>query len=248
MESKTLCIVGCCRDVEPYLEKVLSNIDTIYSWWKECKVVVFENDSKDATRQILENWAMTKGGHIQIVTEDGLHLRIQDRVERLAYIRNRLLFHVPPFFDYMFMVDMDDVFAKPVQKKSFDSCFELNSWSVITANTDKYYDIWALRVPGLIDYDCWERYYEMRAQGIPKSLAESEAIWRLEEIMTRKKDVMFVHSAFNGGALYRISSIQSCCKFAGRTSAGKEICEHVPFQTCIRSHGNRILFNPNFKL
>lgn len=247
MESKTLCIVGCCKNVEQFLPSVLGNFDTIASWWKECKIVIYENDSTDRTSAILHEWK-AKGGHREIIQETNLSQRYPSRTERLAYIRNRLLYHVPPFFDYMFMVDMDDVFTQPVQKKSFESCFELNSWNVMTANTDAYYDIWALRVPGLIEYDCWEKYFELIAKGMPKSLAEAESIGRIGEFMHRRKDIMNVHSAFNAGALYKISSIHPCCKFVGKTTAGKEICEHVPFQTCLRSHGNRILFNPNFKL
>lgn len=248
MESKTLCIVGCCRDVEPYIEKVLSNIDTIYSWWKECKVVIFENDSTDNTRKILQNWIESMGGHRQIVTEDGLSTRIQGRVDRLAYIRNRLLFHVPPTFDYMLMMDMDDITEKPIRKESFDSCFGVNDWEVMTSNTDWYYDIWALRVPNIIEFDCWKLYYEIIQQGFSNEDASWKAIEKYKEWMSRVQNILPVYSAFNGAALYKISAIHACCRFSGRTTDGKEICEHVPFQTCLRSHGARIFFNPKFKL
>lgn len=246
METKTLCIVGCCRDVESYLEKVLTNIDSIYSWWKECKVVIFENDSTDNTRKILNEWVASRGGHREIVTEDGLHSRIPDRVERLAYIRNRLLFHVPPTFDYMLMIDLDDVTQNPISKQSFESCFETNDWDVMTGNTSWYYDIWALRVPNVIEFDCWDRYYEIVRQGFSTQDASWKAIEKYKEWMSHVDKLLPVYSAFNAAVLYKVSMIRQCCRFSGKTN-GKSICEHVPFQTCLRSHGARIIFNPNFK-
>lgn len=246
MDTKTLCIVGTCQNVEPFLSQVLANFTTIASWWKECKIVIYENDSIDNTAALLHEWK-SKGGHIEIVQETNLRDRYPNRVERLAYIRNRLLHYVPPFFDYMFMVDMDDLFAKPVQKASFEACFELKSWSVMTAATDWYYDIWALRVPGLIEFDCWQEYYRLQRIGRSEQQAKFDAIEKYREIMSHQKDIVLVHSAFNAGALYKISDIRSCCRFVGKLN-GIEICEHVPFQACIRSHGSRILFNPKFKL
>lgn len=247
METSSLCIVGCCYNVEQFLPKVLENFDTIASWWKECKIIIYENDSTDNTSVLLHEWK-SKAPNREIIQETNLKDRYPNRVERLAYIRNRLLYYVPPSFDYMFMVDMDDVFVNPIQKKSFESCFELKSWSVMTANTDWYYDIWALRIPGLIEFDCWEQYYTLLRQGLPEKIATFESIEKFKEIMSHKKEIVNVHSAFNAGALYKVSSIRTCCRFSGRRVDGREICEHVPFQTCIRSHGNRILFNPKFKL
>jgi hypothetical protein len=247
MDTKTLCIVGACQNVEAFLPQVLANLTTISSWWKECKIVIYENDSTDNTSTHLHEWK-AKGGHIELVQETNLRQRFPNRVERLAYIRNRLLHYVPPFFDYMFVVDMDDVFAKPVQKASFEACFEVKSWDVMTAATDWYYDIWALRVPGLIEFDCWEEYYRLRRIGISEQRAKFDAIETYKEIMSHQTDTLLVHSAFNAGALYKISTIRSCCRYSGKTLDGKEICEHVPFHTCMRSHGGRILFNPKFKL
>lgn len=247
MDTKTLCILAACRDVEAFLPQVLSNLSTIASWWKECKIVIYENDSTDNTSALLHEWK-AKGGHVEIVQETNVHARIPNRVERLAYIRNRLLNYLPPFFDYMFMVDMDDVFTKPVQKASFEACFQEESWGVMTAATDWYYDIWALRVPKLIEFDCWQEYYRHRRFGFSERHAAFNAIEQYKEIMTYQPNVLVVHSAFNAGALYKVSNIRACCRYSGKTADGLEICEHVPFHTCLRSHGTRILFNPKFKL
>jgi hypothetical protein len=248
MEWKSICIVGACKDAAAHLPDVLANLDTIASWWKETKIVIFENDSSDQTSDMLHAWVAERGGSREIVQEPGLHARITERTDRLAYIRNRLLHYVPPTFDYVFMVDMDDVFASPVRKESFDSCFEMRTWDVMTANgVECYYDIWALRIPGFIEFDCWTLGRSLVSKGYSKKDAEWSAIEMYKEYMYKLNHTIVVHSAFNTGALYKVNAIKPCCRFAG-TANGAITCEHIPFQTCLRSHGARILFNPDFKL
>ena len=245
MESRSLCILGACRNVEAYLPQVLENLNTIASWWKECKIVVYENDSTDQTPHILAEWKAS-GGHREVVQESNLEQRYPMRTDRLAYIRNRLLHYIPPTFDYVFMVDMDDVFTKPIQKSSFEACFTVEC-DVVTADTEGYYDIWALRIPGVLEFDCWQMVYTLMNRGITEQEAKQLAIHDYTTFMNSLTTPIIVHSAFNAGALFKVSAIRSCCRFLGSVD-GREICEHVPFQNCIRSHGARILFHPEFKL
>lgn len=248
METKSLCILGAARNVADFLPQVLANFSAIASWWKNCKMVVFENDSTDSTSVLLHEWKAS-GGDIDIVQEVNLEDRFPNRTERLAYIRNRLLHYVPPSFDYVFMVDMDDVFSNPVQKSSFESCFTVPSWDVMVGiGRTEYYDTWALRVPGVIEGDCWENFYRLRGLGKTMYEATQEAIITYNSYMTSLKDVSPVHSAFNIGALFKVSAIHSCCRYSGKYPNGKEACEHVSFNTCLRSHGGQILFNPKFIL
>lgn len=248
MESKSLCILGACRNTAKHLPAVLQNLETIEPWWKECKIVIFENDSIDNTPAMLSKWA-AKGPHRQIITESKLDDKYPNRVTRLAYIRNRLLHYIPPSFDYFMVVDLDDVFTNPVKKESFESCFELDNWDVIAANGYTcYYDLWPLRVPGVIENDCWN---EAKAFSLVHKCSEAEAIYecveKYKEWMWKVTEPLVVYSAFNIGILGKVSAIHTCCRYASKVN-GLLVCEHVPFQTCLRSHGARILFNPNFRL
>lgn len=248
MESKSLCIVGACRNSEKYLPSVLANLETIEPWWRECKIVIFENDSTDKTNEIIRGWTM-KGKHRSLVTEYNLITKIEDRVARLAYIRNRLLEYIPNSFDYFMMVDLDDIFTHPVSKESFDSCFALDNWDVITPNGyTYYYDIWPLRVPGLIEFDCWKRQRQLFLSGrYGKQESIYEGIEKYKEIMYKIKEPITVHSAFNIAMLAKVSVLRRCCKYSSLIDTD-QVCEHVPFQNCLRSHGARIVFNPNFRL
>jgi hypothetical protein len=252
MDAARICILGACKNSEPFLPGVLANLELVSTWFKECRVVIYENDSTDRTHAILTEWANARehNVHRHIISETNLDARYSDRTVRLAYIRNTLLCHVPPGFDYFMMVDLDDVFSRPVQKASFDSCFAIrDKWDVVTANGyGGYYDIWPLRIPGVIEFDCWEKYYELwRSQKYTQAEAAYEAIEKFKDYMLNVKEPIYVDGAFNVAMIARVSAIRPCCRYAG---VDKEVSctEHVPFQRCLRSHGARILFNPDFRL
>jgi hypothetical protein len=252
MDQTTICIVGACKNAEPFLETVLSNLSTISSWFKECRIVIYENDSTDRTHEMLMEWASVEGHNIHrhVIKETNLNARFSDRTVRLAYIRNTLICHVPSNFDYFMMVDLDDVFSRPVDKKSFDSCFEMkDKWDVVTANGyGGYYDIWALRVPGVIEFDCWQKYYElMRSGKYTQQQATYEAVDKFKDYMRDVTEPTYVYGAFNVAMISKVSIVKPCCKYSG-IYEGKSSVEHFPFQKCLRSHGARILFNPNFRL
>lgn len=252
MENIRVCILGGCKNAEPFLPGVLANLTLVSSWFKECRVVIYENDSTDRTHEMLDEWASEKGHNIhrQIIKETNLNDRYPDRTIRLAYIRNTLLCHIPPGFDYFMMVDLDDVFSRPVKKESFESCFAMrDAWDVVTANgLDEYYDIWPLRIPGVIEFDCWQKYYEMwRSKKYTQAEATYEAIEKFKDYMRDVDKPMYVDGAFNIAMISKVSIIRPCCRYAG-IDKGESCTEHYPFQKCLRSHGARIMFNPNFRL
>jgi len=252
MENYKVCILGACKNTEAYLPITLSNLDTIASWFKESRIVIYENDSTDGTVNLLQNWTSQKNHSItrHVIKENNLNNRFADRTVRLAYIRNTLLCHIPPDFDYFMMFDLDDVFCSPVKKESFESCFTLqDKWDVVTGNGQTgYHDIWALRLPGLIEFDCWLKYYELMGSGkYNEKDAVNEAVYNFTLAMNEIKEPTYVDSAFNNGMISKVSIIKPCCRYSGILN-GNSCCEHVPFQNCLRSHGARILFNPNFRL
>ena len=252
MENYKICLLGACRNAEPFLPQVLSNLDTIASWFKECRIVIYENDSTDRTHELLDTWknVPTHATHRHVVIGSKLDTRFPHRTERLAFIRNTLLCHIPPDFDYFMMLDMDDVFLHPVEKESFDSCFAMKEkWDVVTANGyNAYYDIWTLRIPGVIEFDCWWKFRELMDSGkYTKEQAVYEAVSKFNTYMNNVTEPMYVDSAFNVGMISKVSAVRPCCRYGG-TADGRECSDHIPFQRCLRSHGVRILFNPDFRL
>ena len=52
--------IGAVRDAEPYLERNLMCLDHMRSFFNSSSVFLFENDSKDSTKKIVEKPKTTK--------------------------------------------------------------------------------------------------------------------------------------------------------------------------------------------
>ncbi|CAF4998054.1 unnamed protein product, partial [Rotaria sp. Silwood1] len=59
----------------------------------------------------------------------------------------------------------------------------------------------------------------------------------------KEHDLIEVESSFGGIAIYQTKYIRDCMYF-GYGKNGLELCEHVPFNLCIRGNGGRIFINP----
>jgi hypothetical protein len=53
MKNYNVIFAGCCRSVEPYLKKILDHIEICGKKFNDYSVIIYENDSIDKTRQIL---------------------------------------------------------------------------------------------------------------------------------------------------------------------------------------------------
>jgi glycosyltransferase involved in cell wall biosynthesis len=212
---------------------------------------LFENDSDDDTRSKLESWVAEKyNAHLNI--QDGLSERIKDRVDRIAYARNVALSAVNFYKAKMILnVDMDEVFTRPLETKSFVSAMNtLTECDVVTANGHGgYYDIYALRIPEILEYDCWDLYYWLvREQGWEKEKAIYHAIEKWKDFMPTVEKPMEVWSAFNAAALYRADAFEGFVKYNTQDLLGQKVCEHVGMHERMRVNGKRIVFDPNFRV
>ena len=121
------------------------------------------------------------------------------------------------------MLDMDDINSSGKFVDSIETSFKYDDWNVLAGNqTGNYYDIWALRQPGYIDYDCWKDHRGDETQKI------------IEGTHYESKGLIPVKSAFGGIAIYKIDKIGEC-KYVGEYADGTEQCEHVEFHKCIKN-------------
>ena len=231
-------VCGCTKNSASYIEKNLSLLYSMSPLFTKFKMMIYENNSTDTTKEILEEYKKT---HIlfDFVSEN---LNSSIRTEVLAHGRNTLLKYVSGY-EYMIMVDLDDVIStfKPRQLKYL---FEETGWDGLFANClGKYYDIWALRINRdtwtpdcpfqVIDYDCWE----MAQQYKSKIVISQHQI----QIPTHKR-LIPVNSAFGGFGIYRVSVINNA-KYVGIKN-GRMICEHVEFHNNLKRA--RLFICPKF--
>jgi hypothetical protein len=234
---------GTVRNCEKYIKDVLNHIENCGKKFKNYAVVIYENDSNDNTRAILND---NKKSNYHYIFEDGI--TENRRTMRLANGRNKVLDKINQLnsdthYDYLIVLDMDDINYSGTFVDSIDSCFKynLNDWDVLSGNqTGQYYDIWALRKRDVIDYD----FMRERKTADTKKNAEIEHI--LGHTHFDKNGLLEVDSAFGGIAIYKLSAIQQCRYVGEYYDDGSENCEHVEFHKCIKKNGGKLFINTEF--
>jgi len=243
MKQYSVVFGGTVRNIEKYIKQNLEHIDECGKKFKDYAVVIYENDSSDNTKKILEENKKENYYYIFDTTNES------SRTKRIAYGRNQVLNKVRELnsYDFLIMLDLDDVNESGKFVKTIDSCFEHNDWDVLTGNqTDKYYDIWAFRKTGLLDWDCWREYSKATKNGMSDSEAKHKYVYGVITIF-EPGQLIEVESAFSGIAIYRLESLPEQCNYKGYyDDDGSELCEHVPFHQCIKKNGGKIFINTNF--
>lgn len=246
-KQHTVVIAGCCRNVSTFITKNVMIMHLLGSKFKEYKIVIYENDSNDDTRDILKS--MEKNDHVEFIFED--NVTISNRTMRIAHCRNTLLHHIQTVyshFDYMLMLDLDDVLFTGKLIDTIHTCFlyKPEQWDAMFANcTDKYYDIYALRKKKYLMSCCWNNANKLQQQGIPRSMAYQECIEKYIIHYPVDTALISVVSAFGGAGLYKMKSLENA-QYNGFEGlhVDKQICEHVPFNTYLYNKGCKLYINP----
>ena len=248
IQKSRLVIAGCAQNTDKYLKSVFDNIYKITPFFLEYKIILFENDSQDNTYYTLKKYA-EGDSNIVMVSEKNIPIRKNLHPQRVAYCRNRLLSNITrycPDYDYLVMIDMDDVCAHPINIGNFLNVFNNPIWDAVSFNRSVYYDIWALRF-GAFTRNCWNlQTYKECARYITQIR---------QQIENKLKYVaMFpVESAFGGFAIYKIDKIKNCV-YDGRNRERirglrhLEDCEHVEFHKQMREKNNAQIYICSKKL
>ena len=232
MKHCNVLFLGCCRNVGTYLPTLLNHIHDCGSKFNSYRLLIYENDSNDNTRQILLD--NVKENYIYIFEDK---VKIYSRTKRLERGRNALLnkarkLNSQKDYQYFIVLDMDDVNSTGEFVNTIETCFLFHDWDVLCANQKKrYYDLWALRKKNDCEIDIWlTGHGEM-------------------DIVYEEGYLLEVDSAFGGIAIYRFSDILNDCYYIGTqlTERGiMEKCEHVDFHRSIKMKGGKIYINTSF--
>jgi hypothetical protein len=245
LRQKKIVFLGLARDCGSTLEIVLNQISKIGNFFKEYKIYIFENDSKDNTLPILK--ALKKSNPLEFFTLNGLDKEFPDRTIRLSFARNQLLNATKNLnFDYVVCFDTDGVFVD-IPEPSFLSCFRFDElWDGCFPVMNPYYDLWALRQKNMLSDD----YHEM-GKDLPRVIGEENRL-RYVVIPIRHQNFemyegwLLVDSAFGGMALYKANAYYQS-SYWGEINK-QELCEHISLHSKMNNKNARLYINPNFKI
>jgi hypothetical protein len=235
-------IVGCARDIEAHLPNTKQKLEMVKSLFRSSKIIIYENDSKDKTLELLSTW--NNENFIKLITEKDVK---GIRTERLAYARNLLYKEAMKHnFDLLIVIDLDNV-INDLTPESILSCFNkelIDDWAMLGANqTGNYYDMFALKT-----YDNWMDIDLMKCRHIDNLPEHFCLTDRYKNIPKDDKPIQ-VKSCFGGTAIYKKKYLNNCDYGKGFQMNGNEkieFCEHVDFNEGVIKNGGKIYINPKF--
>lgn len=257
---------GVVRDCAAHLPKVLDNIDRMASIFEDSAFVFVENDSVDATRSLLATWGLSKR-NFTLLSCPGLG-GLPVRTVRLETARNVYLEFVKTAsslepFDFLCVMDMDDIGTRPIELADFQAALAFMSSTAdcagIFANQlGSYYDMWALRHRDYCPGDVWYEVLEYaQVHGVSDEEAFARTFRRRIRSFDRDAAPIEVESAFGGLGVYRLSYVRSNTnpylgsrvRLLRRPGAEPVIyrmqqCEHVHFHQGLRHLGGRLFIWP----
>lgn len=234
LDSKVI-IAGICKDSGCAVENTICNIEKLGANFKEYAVIIYENNSSDATPQLYSEWA-SKNSHVTFISETLPDNQLNvTRTENIARARNKVLACARAAtysdFDYFIFADLDFTCPWPIQE-ILETIAAPYDWDCVSANgilsAGSYWDRYAYRGtnyplgPELIDNEFWD--------GL---------LVRADEWFTlTSSEWVPVFSAFGGLAIYKMKSILPF------TYSGVVTEDLVQYYKCILStipHDNRQL-------
>jgi hypothetical protein len=243
----------CClvRNNSKIFEKSKARIEYIAKHFKEYKIIIFENDSTDNSRELVENWSNINNN---VILLDCCHLENCDcklktkkgyeygsfsseRFGKMALYRqeylNYLLYNLN-HYDYMLVIDFDldgnvniDGLFDSLNKSDWGGIF-CNGQAPIygtlgfkTITYDSLANVFVEDDYNTINFNALKKYIDMNSK-----------------IDYEKTHFLEVKSSFNGYGIYKIKNL-SDCSYIGNNN----ICEHINLAKCLHDKGEKLFVN-----
>lgn len=228
IKNKSIVICSIIKDEEKNLKKYFSTIESITKYFKKHFIILIESDSKDNTLKIAKKLISKYNGVVIETNTD--HLKF--RTEKISFCRNKYLNYIHKNknlhnFDFLIVADVDQVNSNINFKKIENSISSApKDWVGIFANQRyAYYDIWALRIKDIHNYDCYEKLIELSQTNNPSKLYFLYIFKKFFLINKLKVRFIKVLSAFGGFGIYKL---QNVINLRYDSNFGKN-CEHIIF-------------------
>jgi hypothetical protein len=258
MKEQSVAICSIVRDCKKHLKRNIIDLENMRRYFKKTNVYIFENDSKDGTKDLLKQWRdKSTNTYIYLNDYDDITIPSESevmenryysnhRISRMCKYRNEYLDKINQSkekYDYIIILDLD--IEKLNIKGIIDSFSLANYWDVICANGysyspslhKRYHDSYAL--------------VELSKEKIPQT---EESIRLNQSIWGRIKSggpLIPVYSAYGGLAIYRYEAIKNKY-YKVVPNEDKRVavrCEHFSLCQQIRQAGyTRIFVNPSMIL
>lgn len=251
-----IIICGIVRDCAKNLKRNISTINKFCHLAADYKVIIFENDSKDDTKKVLNQWSKTEP-NIIITTNNYNTTRTipkenskisynpyysKSRIEKMSFYRNQYLDYIEKYklsADFIIVVDLD--VAKINFTGIINSFGQEREWDSISANGFS------------LSPKLFKRYHDAYAlveDGMEKKPQTEHTIQKNQNRFSFLKKgipLIRVYSAFGGLAIYKFEAIKNC-RYNVLLNHNQRVevrCEHFGLHKQIHDKGyNKFYINP----
>jgi len=256
--EKSILFCGICRNVESRIEQNILRIKETAKIFKDHHIYMYENDSTDATKEIINEYVDQDLTFQSETREDSNYVEILQRGEdrsqfnrccALSKCRNKYIDFLEKSdrkFDYVAVIDLDlwggwsyDGIAHSINWLNLPEVGGVTAHGVLSdyhnnkSVEEVHPDHWLM-------FDSWSwRSYDTK--GIfPTSVAQYNYI-KLDTSSTP----ILVDSNFNGLGIYKSECVLGNRYQSKKWSDTDADVEHVAFHRRIYEMGLKILYNPN---
>lgn len=214
MAESSVFICGLARDIDYRLERLIPKIEQLGRSFKDYGIFIYENDSKDRTKEIIKQWGISNS-KVSFLSENLNAERLTDlspqRIKLAASYRNKYMNYIRQNFykhhnEYTIVIDLDiynfliDGIADSIGHDNWDCIASNGRCSISLIKSDNvYYDAFAHE-------DDEER--KIRSSG--RLMDSFRNIQQRYSPLQVGDQLVPVDSAFNGLALYKTRSILNC--------------------------------------
>ena len=259
IHEQTLIICGIVRDAEKGLKHNIPVINALCRRVKDFRIIIYENDSHDQTKDLLRTWHQQDEQRIHVSLNNTDPTRTipkaaavgcnpffsKKRIEKMASLRNHYMEYIDSHHwsaDLMMVVDMD--VAQLYLDGILDTLLSPICWDAVAANgystspslRRRYHDTYALTL-----------YNDNSPQTEKKIKSHAARLGKL-----KPGDAwMRVDSAFGGLALYNFQAIKGL-RYTALPNNDPRVevkCEHVSIYTQMKQRGyTHFYINPAMQL
>lgn len=258
-KGKKVVFCGMVRDCGKEVRHIIPTIEKLGNCFADYQVVIFENNSKDKTKEILLTW-QDKNNKVKAICNDFDESSYNDIPKEDCYYlpnsRRRIQKYVDYRNLYMEYLDKEDIKADYVIIVDFDvakidipgvltSFGSILEWDVITANgfslspklKRRYHDTYAL---------C-----EYGHENIPQTIPEIIAYRDIFAPLRKGMPFIRVYSAYGGLAIYKRDILRGKrYRIINNDFEGVEVhCEHFSLFKALADSGfDKVYINPNMEV
>jgi len=238
MRDQRLIICGLAHNIISELPDFIARMEALGGLFRDYKLVLFENGSRDGTKSVLARW-MKDNDKVTVFSNPiprpaWSHLRSPERMRYMAQCRNQYLDYVSDKgepSDVVVVADTD--LPLGFSYEGIAHSFGHDDWDMMGSNGLLILPVKGNTSGSRIYYDAWAH----REHHDEKTID----IERFNSIRLNRGDpLMRVNSCFGGLAIYSYAAFTCGARYAG------DSCEHVQFHRQIREAGfDRFYLNPS---